>query len=810
MVQSSEPGAEVFFVEDDGTVGGRLVPSDLELIYEEVRIQDRDGTRISLTVRGEQTLEIWQRTAIPAFYLDASEPYLYHEEGSTTYLDDGAQKHVYRIRREPNHSPAVKLVSPQGPPQVAELVLDKHAEAGENDGLLLTARLSGYPDFQPPPLPPSGMFPPDEELRARQMRDAYLQNLYGIFSASLARLQTDVETAGGRILETFPDTGWISLEIPNSQLELLLNHTGIDKLRSLYGHTEDTECDTNANLNCTAPFAPHWLLGQGRRSDRLDADKFLTSGFDGSINNPARHGPGVFRLQAGIVESNFFENENLGLRDATGASRLEDIVSCSSDPCQYPFDYLDDYALTLWGTTTWNEVDAATHGTAVSSVLASDFRFHQADSANFGDPTYVANPNDLTHCTEWENASTGMAPGISLHYANSAPDTPDAYTRAYVVMRGKSVDVLNLSHKIDQGCDISSGENYENELENGYDSGITIVASSGNEEGGDSCNLVTPADTPKVLAVSSLGCQDNWCIDDYQLCAIDDEHAATGGMDAKIGFFTYSRVISGVDLVAPQMISSVTRVYDYSDPDAPGPWLQNNGQPRWPNGWNLSCWDNIGSGEWRSGGSSIAAPHVTGLTAVLKHWQLFKGNTQFNYPGRLQALVLAMADRWDPTLGRRTTGISRKSGFGRIKLRNLDNPNFLPAGFQPLNYSFTSSSSSRSTYIWPYPMQAGVNFAKCVMFEPEDMSHKDDISDIYLQMNLRMPDSLGQCSANSAVWGSAIDSSRDIRHMVAWQSNVPGKCVEVQVHKRLVTSVGAVVHLFCYFSSKYDFEDVED
>jgi len=540
----------------------------------------------------------------------------------------------------------------------------------------------------------------------------------------------------------------------------------------------------------------------------MDADKFLNVGIDGFRSNDNRN-YGIERLLAGIVESGILENESLALRKANGDSRVYLIADCAQSPCDYPYpvDYLDDFESLHGGVLHWFEWFNVTHGTSVASVLAADFRLGQADGNSFGDPTYVDSPPDLNHCPQWENASTGMAPGAAVVFSNAYPDSISAYTRSYSVMRNNHVDVLNLSHDIGTGCSISSSNTHEDELENGYDDGITIVAAAGNKGGGENCNLAAPADTPKVIAVSSLYALENTCQTNYQQCVIDNPKAATGGMNATINGTTYTGIIAGVDLVAPEWISNITHAYDRNTtPDDDGPWPQTGGQPRWPVGWNHSC-----NSPAISHGSSIAAPHVTGLALLLKHWQLNWGNTMFNSPGRLQALLLAMADRWDPDLiASRVTGISKKSGFGRIKLRYLGNSNFAPRASNTFAIPFTSGSPNVANWVWPSKMPVGTNFVKCVMFEPEDMSAKSDISDLYLQVNLKSPDASGLCSTSSTLFRSRSDNSRDIRHMVAHIADVAGKCVEYQIIRRHVTPTGSTIHLFCYYSSHYDYEDVAD
>jgi len=519
------------------------------------------------------------------------------------------------------------------------------------------------------------------------------------------------------------------------------------------------------------------------------------------------------RLQAGIVESKQFENESLALRDVNLDTRISSLTNCTTDPCTYPTDFTDDKLFYFGATSYWYEYNAY-HGTSVSSVLAGDFLQGQADGEEFGDPptNYDGSGSDLTHCADWENASTGMAPGTAVQYAFTGGGDTNAYARAYAKMRHYLVDITNCSHKIGEGCNIDSDDVHENELENGYDYGITFIAAAGNNLGGNACNLNSPADTPKAIAVTGLDASTTTCQSSLANCVIDNHYAATGGMGARINGNFISGIIAGVDLAAPQKISNVTRAFDYTNPLGPMDddtvwfrWLQSGGGPQWPVGWNHNCVDDM-----EAVGTSIAAPHVSGLALLLKHWQLSKGNTYINYSGRLQALLLAMADRWDPDSGRRSAGVSKKSGFGRIKLRYLDHSSFQPADTKPLTFTFTPSSSSVSQYIWPTKTPAGAAFLKCVMFEPEDMSQKNDISDLYLQVNLRNPNSLGNCSTDSAFWGGVVDSSQDIRHMVALTTGVGGRCAEIQIHKRFVTTSNATVHVFCYYSSKNDFVDVVD
>ena len=294
------------FVEDDGTEGGRAVPSDIELIYEELRTQDASDRELSRTTRGTMTLEIWQRTSHPQFYLDASEPYVYHEEGGTTYLEDGTQRHHYRIRRQPNRSKADKPMTQPGPPRVDAVVFEKWAEAAVDEPLALMVRLAQLHEYQPPPLPPKGMFSESDDARALTMREAYLRDHAARFANAASGFQGEVEALGGRLLEVFPNTGWVRVSLPQAAMDALLHHPGVNRIDALHHPTEDCACGNPNSIICTTPpTPPNWMLGAGRQNDRLDADKFLNASIDGRRSNPNRHQS--LRLLAGIVESDYIE-----------------------------------------------------------------------------------------------------------------------------------------------------------------------------------------------------------------------------------------------------------------------------------------------------------------------------------------------------------------------------------------------------------------------------------------------------------------------------------------------------------------------
>lgn len=103
-------------------------------------------------------------------------------------------------------------------------------------------------------------------------------------------------------------------------------------------------------------------------------------------------------------------------------------------------------------------------------------------------------------------------------------------------------------------------------------------------------------------------------------------------------------------------------------------------------------------------------------------------------------------------------------------------------------------------------MDTGTEFAKCTMWEGEDMSGKTDVSDVYLTMYVRQPVS-GVCSESGTLVSSVIDDSYDIRHMVNTDTSLAGNCLQVKVWADHVTSSGTTVSVFCYSAGEEDNED---
>ena len=91
----------------------------------------------------------------------------------------------------------------------------------------------------------------------------------------------------------------------------------------------------------------------------------------------------------------------------------------------------------------------------------------------------------------------------------------------------------------------------------------------------------------------------------------------------------------------------------------------------------------------------------------------------------------------------------------------------------------------------------------------EDMTSKNDISDIDLWVSLHNPDANGNCTSGGALVDTRFDDSFDTKSMVAYESNqttLAGRCLEVILDKVHVTPAGITTHTSCYAAGQADDE----
>lgn len=757
----AEPGL------DEASASELSVATDLAtVVYESTRVVDGDGALISSRQSGELTPEVYQRAARPWSYFD--ERHLYHEVTWSRELADGQVEHGHQIVREVNPSPVVAQpdVAPtRVDPGISALLRDEALQRTPGTLVDVQLRLRDFPDWDIPLRPPATGLSPEDVQRTLADREGAMAARTELLDVYAQTLVADLEALGGEVVRRQPSTGWLFVRVPWSGLQRLVDHADVSRIARSDGEMKLL-----------------WNLGAGRQAGRLDADRFWANGITGSEPNPARHSVG--RISVGVID-NGIEDEACAFFDGancTGASRIHARYKCDAGGCTK-----------LASGSNFDHDDEDDHGTMVASVILGDYTDDQACGHPYDDLAVVG----MCHLAGWERDRTGMAPEAALAFFAITDETPlmvkPQVSAAIDAAIAENVDIINLSVGFDDDrCDPVTHLSLEEAAENAYDDGVLVVAAAGNWGGTANvgCTIVSPADLIKTLAVNGFnaglaGCESNY----HSECRLVHNGSSRGGVDAVVNGVTIREALSGIDIVAPTNILRTT--------DAAG----------------SSGFGGIQT--VTSDGSSTAAPHVSGLAALVKDQHLEVGLSWINSPGRLHTVMLTRTDRHfsvDPTnltlnTQQRTTGADRSYGLGRMKMR-------LSADMGPWANSFrvwSFTSASADNVYFPFgstPMPVGTELAKCVMTMAEDMSSTDtEISDIDLHMQLREPDANGKCTSLGAPVAARIDNSYDTKSMVSFESSavtLAGRCIEVTLDKVHVTSKGITTLTSCYHAGQQD------
>jgi len=838
------------------TKGGSstLVPGrPPQVVFESVRIIDRGGRERSKREIGSLTVEDWQRAARP--WTHAGEAYVYQEEAWERRLPDGTSERGYRVVKTPRAAVAPRTSRPSPP----ELGLDVTAMAARGGTLDVILSLRDYPDWDVPLLPASPYLSQAERDSGLTRRRAALQDRRAMFDRRAADLLAHVRAVGGDVVGRGWGGGWILARIPSAALAELAARTDLQRIDGVSGGAKNEQADPGSADETTLPGPGQFNLGEARHNRRLDVNRLLAAGHNGEIGNPARHPYGD--IVVGVNELGVLEDEGCYLGDGNGCSspsRLREKYTCNGDTpgarCSPESDFPDvdepgtaavagtccnvdsDCGNSSWkcslavATTLCSSARAcecvadtcARHATSVTSIAVGDYGGGQGDGLWMGDSEC---PEGCIHGHTFKNLATGMAPEASLFFWGrhkrpgglSSSEQDDSLAGAFMGAIERHVDVLNNSWAWNEGPDLNGNgvieinelrvvygtdcnpiaiRAIETEAENAYDDGILVVLASGNNPDGVSgtsapCDISSPADIPKVFAVNGLpsagtcvrGGVTLTCAEDYTCCLVGPAAGATGGATVKTpDGVSHAGALTAVAATAPTGLRYFTTERG------------EHGEVDPVRGF---------------GGSSGAAAVVTGLAAVVKSSFLARGAAWINSPGALFTVMLALADRhFDASPAQRATGFDREYGAGRLKLRRLD---------ADWNAYITQTAIDSGPVGWlPFtaPLPAGTRIAKCVLFQEEDMSGKEIVSDVNLRVEIRAPvDGLCDPDGGLVMSPPREDASFDVKSMVAitdTDATLSGNCLHVVATAGQIAPPSVTWHTFCHASSIRDDGELPD
>ncbi|GEM_PF-2743956 len=768
-----------------------------EVVFSSIREETRDGVVLWSEVIGDLDDETSQRAGRPWRWL--GEDSIFNVEAWSASRDGEVIQYGYRVLRSSNPSP----IRPQivlGPPKVDPALERELATIDPTAMVPLVLDVRGMPEWNVPLRPEGFALAAEDFAQARERRQRALDERRELAERLFGPVVEAIERLGGDVVSRGKLGGWITARLAASDVPVLLARQDLRRVSLLRGESVTS--------------GGHPRLDDLRSDSYVDARQFLDAGYTGERANPQRHGFGDITI--GVVEPDQLEKDACFLfdgADCSGASRLQELFRCDD------FDRDGNYCEPV---SFYRDNDAsAAHGTLVSSVILGDYTQGQGDPWPLGDSAWT---EEAGHGVNWENENTGIAREARLIFFGQMADndtddgtaTSSGFADAFDDAIDRAVDITNNSWSwVSDGatnCSLEAVAPHEQEAENAFDDGILMVVSAGNPNAGvcagnrrrqcsldadcpagdgpciaqsDVCNISSPADLPKTMAVNAMNAAEPNCQSAYTNCMTDPDFSANGGIDAIVNGSTCTGCVAGVSLTTLNRFCGVT-----------------------------SAAGLRGTGGGCFNGTSASAPVVAGAAALVKDQYLASGQTWINDPGRLHTIMLAMGDRHDHAWGDTSTsqrgiGTSRLTGAGRLKMRLFESG----AGMEPWAnnvrvVSFTAASTDFSYFPFSQPMGTGTEITKCVAYQVEDMSSKTDISDFDLELRIREPGSTGNCNDPSTpVSYTWIDGGPQIDYMSAITSSqvsLAGRCLHVTLDKRFVTTQGVTMIVNCYASGVLD------
>lgn len=770
-----------------------LAADTASVVFESTREEAADGTVVWSSVVGDLDDETALRVGRPWSYLH--EDVSYREEGWSYSRDGVSTVYGYRVVAVPNPSPLAKE-SPEGPPEVTADLAAELADGDPTVAIPLTVEVRGMPEWDVPLRPVPFTLSALDLAAAEERRRVALDARRELGSTLLDPVAKLIERLDGEVVARGSLGGWLTARVPAGSVRVLMASEEIKRMSLLRGRVEE--------------HGPS--LGRLRSDSFIDARQFLDAGYTGEAPNPARHAYGD--ITVGVVEAGQLEDDNCFVYDGagcSGTSRLRAMYRCDD------FDRDGNYCEPV--SRFRDNDESANHGTLVTSVILGDYTQGQGDPYALGDDNWTPS---FGHSSTWASEATGIAREASVVFFGQVADndtddgteTSAGFADAFDDAIDLGVDITNSSWGWSgngaTSCSLTAVGPHELEAENAFDDGILMVTSAGNPNtpvcagapavtcsvssdcaagtgpcvaASSACNIGSPADLPKTLAVNALNAAEPSCESAYSSCLTDPNFSANGGIDAEYNGATCAGCITGISLTAPDRFCQGTSA--------------------------LGLHGTVGS---CFAGTSASSPVVAGAAALVKDQYLSNGQAFINSPGRLHTVMLAMGDRNHHTWGatsstQQIVNASPLMGAGRLKMRLLENGAGMdPWGNHVAVVPFAAPGVDFVYHPWIDLLPAGTNLVKCVAYSVEDMSSKSDISRVDLEVRLYQT-SANYCGSLGPLTYTRIDAGAEIKHISAITSSdttLANRCVEVTLEPNHITNSGVTVIANCYYSGVED------
>ncbi len=581
------------------------------------------------------------------------------------------------------------------------------------------------------------------------LRDAHGETL-------LASLETSLLNEGAILGDVHGWAGVQDLEIPWNKINTIaaLPNVRLVDSNDMSNYEEDGEIDQ------TGP-------DQGFSINGVELANLIQTKVYYDNGHEAQSTIGVVREGTG----NSIHYTHWGFKDGNGDPR---VTPCSLNPTLFgpPNCVLQDQEL----DTNPTQIPDPTSCAQVPWRLDAVFKGHAnaVTSIMFGDIS------DGEHGSNWSAGSQGALKRswVAREATGYGLDT-DNNVREYRFIDAPStkVDVLNssFSASVDPADFCTHVGNASQLFTSSFEAGVFVVKSAGNQGGQDSCTITPPGAALGAFTVGNYKFFDANGAKCFRDDNIDCLTPAISGNSSSGPRSVWGSTRTILDIVAPTQMELLYTKYltpaggnNYANNYGIDPVLPGDTQPDCRIRFDSDTSDGkMTRKEWGVfGGTSAAAPVVSGAALALKGWARSALGSFINDPRHIFTSMLMMGDRdWDGsgTYGHRQVDFDGLWGAGLLRMR-LFEPVGMDAPAQ-MSWGETCVFDGSGTVINldPGRFTSKVDYIKAVAFHYDDDFHDTNQPPLdWVRMELQ-----SRPTGTTEAWQTVRqDWSRDNRHRV--------------------------------------------